>query len=54
MLNQWLSSFAYRTEVSWWILALSGISALAIALVTVSFQSIRAASANPVNSLRSE
>jgi putative ABC transport system permease protein len=50
----WLESFAYKTAISWWIFALAGGSAIFIALVTVSFQSIKAAIANPVNSLRSE
>ncbi|MBC8110799.1 MAG: FtsX-like permease family protein, partial [Verrucomicrobia bacterium] len=53
-MNQWLQDFAYRIEISWWIFALAGISALLIALFTVSFQAIRAALANPVKSLRTE
>ena len=52
--GQWLSSFAYRTEVSWWIFVIAGLASITIALITVSFQSIRAAVANPVNSLRNE
>jgi putative ABC transport system permease protein len=52
--GQWLNSFAYRTEVSWWIFVIAGLASIAIALITVSFQSIRAAVANPVNSLRNE
>ncbi|SHH16210.1 putative ABC transport system permease protein [Chryseolinea serpens] len=52
--TQWLSSFAYRTEVSWWIFVIAGLASITIALITVSFQSIRAAVANPVNSLRNE
>jgi putative ABC transport system permease protein len=52
--GQWLSSFAYRIEISWWIFAIAGLASIVIALLTVSFQSIRAAVANPVNSLRNE
>ncbi|AYB35053.1 ABC transporter permease [Chryseolinea soli] len=52
--GQWLNSFAYRIEISWWIFAIAGLASIAIALITVSFQSIRAAVANPVNSLRNE
>jgi putative ABC transport system permease protein len=51
---QWLDTFAYRTEISWWIFVVAGAVALAIALLTVSIQTIRAALANPVKSLRSE
>lgn len=49
---KWLQSFAYRVEISWWIFLLSGISAILIALFTISLQSIRAATTNPVKSLR--
>jgi putative ABC transport system permease protein len=51
---KWLETFAYRTEISWWIFLVAGATALAIALLTVSIQTIRAALANPINSLRSE
>lgn len=51
---KWLEGFAYKTTISWWIFALSGISALAIALLTVSWQSYRAARSNPVEALRDE
>jgi putative ABC transport system permease protein len=54
ILNQWLQDFAYRIEIEWWVFALAGISALLVALLTVSFQSIKAALANPVKSLRNE
>ena len=54
IMNQWLEGFAYRTSMSWWIFALAGISALVIAIVTVSWQSFKAALANPVQSLRDE
>lgn len=53
-LNAWLADFVYRIEVSWWIFVIAGAAAMALAFVTVSFQSIRAALANPVKSLRSE
>ncbi len=52
--DKWLADFAYKTEISWWIFALAGFSATLIALLTVSWQSIKAAVANPVTSLRSE
>jgi len=51
---KWLGTFAYRTEISWWIFPLAGVVAFAIALLTVSIQTMRAALANPVKSLRSE
>ena len=51
---RWLRDFAYRSPVAWWVFPLAGAGAILIALVTVSFQSIRAAMANPVNNLRSE
>jgi putative ABC transport system permease protein len=51
---KWLQNYAYRTEISWWIFALAGIVAYAIAMLTVSLQSWRAASRNPVESLRYE
>jgi len=54
IMNKWLQDFAYRTAVHWWIVALAGMVAVLIAFVTISFQSIRAALANPVKSLRSE
>ena len=53
-MHKWLQSFAYRTELSWWIFALAGIIALGIALFTVSWQSWRAATRNPVEALRYE
>ncbi|MEO9511120.1 MAG: ABC transporter permease [Flavobacteriaceae bacterium] len=53
-MNQWLEGFTYRTTLSWWIFALAGASALIIALFTVSWQSFKAAIANPVESLRTE
>ena len=53
-MNKWLTGFAYRIDVSWWILLLSGFIAAAIALLTISIQAIKAAVANPVSSLRTE
>lgn len=53
-MNKWLQDFAYRTDISWWIFAVAGFAALSIALLTVSFQAIRAALMNPVKSLRTE
>ena len=53
-MNKWLESFAYKTELSWWIFALAGLLALGIALLTVSWQSWRAARRNPVEALRYE
>lgn len=53
-MNKWLQDFAFRIELSWWIFALTGIVALLIALITLSFQAIRAAVANPVDSLKTE
>ena len=52
--NKWLQDFAYRINITWWMFALAGMSALLIAFATVSFQAIKAAIANPVKSLRSE
>lgn len=54
MMRQWLADFAYRIEMQWWIFALSGLLAVLVAFLTVSFQSIKAALTNPVESLRSE
>ncbi|MFK5974518.1 MAG: ABC transporter permease [Flavobacteriaceae bacterium] len=53
-MTKWLDGFAYKTTLSWWVFALAGLTALAIALLTVSWQSFRAAMANPVESLRDE
>jgi putative ABC transport system permease protein len=53
-MNKWLEDFAYRTPISWWIFTLAAGITLAIALITISFQSIKAALTNPVESLRSE
>jgi putative ABC transport system permease protein len=53
-MNTWLQKYQYRSDMAWWIFAAAGAGALAITLLTVSYQSIKAALANPVNSLRSE
>jgi len=54
IVHKWLQSFAYQQPVEWWIFILVGITALLVALLTISFQTIRAANVNPVSSLRSE
>lgn len=53
-LDQWLQQYEYRIEISWWVFLAAGLGALAITLLTVSYQSIKAAIANPVKSLRVE
>jgi putative ABC transport system permease protein len=53
-MHKWLEDFAYHTTINVWVFVLAGISALAIAVFTVSFQAIKAAVANPVISLRTE
>ncbi len=54
VMNDWLQAYPYRTGISWWIFVVAGASALLIALLTVSYQSIKSAIANPIQSLRSE
>jgi len=54
MMNRWLQDFAYRVTISWWIFAISAMLAILIALLTISFQTIKAAIANPVKNLRTE
>ncbi|MEC7262165.1 MAG: FtsX-like permease family protein, partial [Bacteroidota bacterium] len=54
MMNRWLEDFAYRIDIQWWVFALAGAISLGIALLTVSYQSIRAGLVNPAKSLRSE
>ncbi|MGW9684499.1 ABC transporter permease [Flagellimonas sp. 2504JD1-5] len=53
-MQNWLQGFAYKTTINWWVFALSGLIALSIALLTVSWQSLKAAIANPVEALRDE
>ncbi|MFN3849148.1 MAG: ABC transporter permease [Spirosomataceae bacterium] len=53
-MNEWLSDFAYQVGIQWWVFVVAGVSAILIAFLTVSFQSIRAALMNPVKSLKSE
>ncbi|MBL7783543.1 MAG: ABC transporter permease [Saprospiraceae bacterium] len=53
-MQQWLTDFAYRIEIQWWMFVVSGVVALGIAFVTVGFQSVKSALANPVQSLRNE
>ena len=53
-MNQWLQSFAYRINISWWMFLVAGLLMVLTALITVSFQSVKAAVANPVKSLRTE
>jgi putative ABC transport system permease protein len=54
VMHSWLQNYAYRINITWWVFAVAGIVALCIALVTISFQAIKAAVANPVKSLRTE
>jgi putative ABC transport system permease protein len=53
-INKWLQEYAYHVNVQWWVFAIAGISACGIALLTVSYQAVKAAIANPVKSLRTE
>ncbi len=53
-LNQWIIQYDYRTDISWWVFIISGTGAFVVTLITVSFQAIKAAIANPVKSLRTE
>ena len=54
VMHIWLADFAYRVDIGWWVFVVAGVAALLIALLTISFQSIKAAIANPVKSLRTE
>ena len=54
LMNQWLLDFAYRINISGWVFVMAGMIAIVVALITISFQSIKAAIANPVKSLRTE
>jgi putative ABC transport system permease protein len=53
-MDKWLQSFAYKTPLYWWIFVLAALLTFVIAVVTISFQSLKAALANPIRSLRSE
>jgi putative ABC transport system permease protein len=53
-MNKWLQDFAYRIDITWWVFVVAGMLAIIIALLTVSFQAVKAALANPVKSLRTE
>jgi putative ABC transport system permease protein len=53
-MNSWLKNFAYRINISWWVFGLAGLFAVAIALLTISFQAVKAALANPIKNLRTE
>lgn len=53
-MHKWLENFAYRTTINWWVFVMSGAIMMIIALITLSVQTIRAANANPVESLRNE
>jgi putative ABC transport system permease protein len=53
-MHRWLENYAYKTEIKWWVFALAGIIVLVIAVLTLSFQSWRAATRNPVEALRYE
>ena len=53
-MHNWLQNYSYRTQLSWWIFIAAGVGAIVITLITVSFQAIKAAIANPVKSLRTE
>ena len=54
LMYKWLQDYPYRVQIQWWVFAFAGIAAITIALITVSFQAIRAATANPVKNLRTE
>lgn len=54
LLSEWLENYSYRTDIPWWVFAVTGAGALVITLLTVSFQAIKAALINPVKSLRTE
>jgi len=54
MMQSWLKNYKYRVDIQWWVFAMAGTAAIVIALITISFQSVKAALSNPVKSLRSE
>jgi putative ABC transport system permease protein len=53
-MNKWLQDYAYRIQIEWWVFLVAGLGAVLIAIITISFHSIKAAIANPVKSLRTE
>jgi putative ABC transport system permease protein len=53
-MNSWLNDFAYHTDIGWWVFVIAGLASLLIALVTISFQAVKAALANPIKSLKTE
>ncbi|MBC7424277.1 MAG: hypothetical protein H7334_12595, partial [Ferruginibacter sp.] len=53
-MNKWIQNFAYRIDIAWWMFAVAGLFALLIALLTVSFQAVKAALMNPVKSLKAD
>ncbi|MCO5934621.1 hypothetical protein NAF17_03625 [Mucilaginibacter sp. RB4R14] len=54
IMSKWLQAFAYRIEIGWWVFVTGGLTAIIIALITISYQAVNAAISNPVKSLRSE
>jgi putative ABC transport system permease protein len=54
IVNKWLENFAYRTNISWWIFAITGLLSYVVAMLAIVYQSYRAASANPADTLRDE
>jgi len=54
VMQKWLQGFAYRQNIQWWVVVITGFSALAIAILTVSYQSVKAALVNPADNLRGE
>ncbi|MEO5581639.1 MAG: FtsX-like permease family protein, partial [Saprospiraceae bacterium] len=54
LMNKWLQDFSFRIDMQWWMFVLAGGSAIVIALLTISYQAIRAALMNPIRSLRTE
>jgi len=53
-MHKWLMNYEYRTEINWWVFAAAAVGAVTLTILTVSYQSIKAAMANPVKSLKSE
>jgi putative ABC transport system permease protein len=54
LMDGWLQDFTYKVQISWWLYVVAGVVAVVIALITISFQSLKAAFTNPVTALRSE